>query len=585
MQVGSYSVDTKRMSTSYQDYGTVRTNEKKLYSRMRFISDLPDKFTPSFNSEDRVSSVTVGVFNILNTCVGGGTLSLPFAFAKCGWLVATILCLFSMICSMYSMNILCTMARKLGCSSYSDVMEKALGYNGKRLTTAILFFILSLVVIAFLVLLRDIASDVVEFFLPAGYHISSQLKNLITVVLTASSFPLMCSDNLHALRYVSYAGSVCVFILLLTVTHKTYLVNFTDVSSANQGFAPVGPARWGPKTFTDFFTAAPIIFISFLCQFNVLGVYSDLHKPTEANMGQVISVSMGTSAALFIAFGLAGYFFAYDNTADNILNNFPAHDPSVLIARVGLTLTLMCQLPMVMVPCRQALYPLIWPEINTADNHTLNLSEDAVANDLYASPTQGFTYDETNDSTNLIRKCSGNTEQSVLQAATSYRKRVLSFGQDTRETDGFGRIVTQDSSLVALDGGYAAYRARVLSFATDPEQAQEHFSGSTLLPVDRNFDIAITSATSRYLVTLVLVSIAFILAQTVPGVSTVWAIVGSSLGIAVAFLLPAYGYVCVWKNLGSDREVDSSVVVAYVMVGMSMVMIFVCTLQTLIKLF
>jgi hypothetical protein len=235
------------------------------------------------------------------------------------------------------------------------------------------------------------------------------------------------------------------------------------------------------------------------------------------------------------------------------------------------------------------MYPLIWPEINTADNHALNLSEDAKADGYYFSPCgdpEGAVDGEENEGMKMLRHIGGGHEQAVMQAASTYRRRVLSFAKDTNEDTGASRsrTATQDSTGLNLEDGYAAYRTRVLSFATDPELAQEEFSDATFVPVDRGFDIAITGTSSRYLVTLVLVSIASILAQAVPGVSTVWAIVGSSLGIAIAFLLPAYSYVRVWNSLGNGRKMDSHVLAAYAMVMMSAVLIVVCTGQTLVKL-
>ena len=537
------------MTEAYKGYGTVPTSssEGKRPSRSyKFLSELPDSFSPPFDNEGRVSTVTVGIFNILNTCVGGGTLSLPYAFSKCGWLIATLLCIFSMLCSIFSMKILCTLARKLGCSSYSDIMEKALGYSGKRATSFILFFILILVLIAFLVLLRDIAVAVVEFFTPDNYHLSVQLKNLVTIVLTSVSFPLMTSDNLHALRYVSYAGSICVFILLCTICQKTYTVNVTSPASYEHA-----PVRWGPESASDLFAAIPIIFISFLCQFNVLGVYSDLHRPSTENIDAVINRSMLISATLFTCFGLAGYFFAFDDTADNILNNFSSRDPAVLVARFGLTFTLMCQLPMVMVPCRQALYPLLWPEINTADNHSLNLTDGVVVDSHYSSPGGGLTPLEGEE-----------------ESAGFRRLRALSRG---------------NSDAILREA--LAYRVRVLSFAENSEQAVEALEGATLLPVDRGFDIAVSGASTRYLVTFVLISLALILSETVPGVSTIWSIVGSTLSIAIAFLLPGFSYICTWKKLGPSRQMDDAVLGSYFLIILSAVLITVCTYATLSKLF
>ena len=52
---------------------------------------------PPFDSEERHSSMLVATFNLVATIVGGGVLSLPFAFQKCGIVLATILMLFAAV--------------------------------------------------------------------------------------------------------------------------------------------------------------------------------------------------------------------------------------------------------------------------------------------------------------------------------------------------------------------------------------------------------------------------------------------------------------------------------------------------------
>lgn len=495
-------------------YGSIPSSRRQRYSK---ISDLPDNYAPSYDSSDRVSSVSVGIFNVLNTCVGGGTLSLPFAFAKCGWGVATLVVIISMICTNFSMRLLCVLARKLGCATYSDVMEKSLGNLGKRITTSLLFSMLFLVMIAFLILMKDIAADIVQFFTPASFALTERMKNLITIVLTAICFPLMTADHLHSLRYVSYAGTVCVLILLYSISSEAFRAYHDGILSEEQ-------LRFGPSKISDIFVGLPIIFISFLCQFNILGVYSDLDSPSDDRMRRVIDISMGVAAIIFAAFGLVGYFFASDETQDNILKNFSPRDPSLLIARIGLTLTLLCQLPMVVLPCRKAFYPLIWPELNTAQNHSQHRDGHIVE-----LPHPSSFYGEED---NLIRPSSATTRDRCFSASSG------------------------------MEGPVAVY-----------------------VPVDEGYDILVTQSSSRYFLTFGLVVLALFFSQAVPGVSTVWSIAGSTLSITIAFLLPAYAYISLWRQLDPIREPDTNIFAAYCLFILSIFLIIVCTFQTMLKLF
>ena len=59
--------------------------------------------------------------------------------------------------------------------------------------------------------------------------------------------------------------------------------------------------------------------------------------------------------SLFYIVGLCGYLYAYEETKDNILLNLPMDYKIVLIGRLGYGFTLMFGLPLVFLPCREAL--------------------------------------------------------------------------------------------------------------------------------------------------------------------------------------------------------------------------------------
>lgn len=504
-----------------EGYGAIPTNSKR--QKLTTISELPDYYSPAFDSSERVSTVTIGVFNVLNTCVGGGTLSLPFAFSKCGWLISSLIILFSMFCTSFSMNLLCTLSRKLGCATYSDVMEKSLGSIGKRITTLLLFGMLFLVIIAFLVLLKDISGDIIQFFLADSYILTDRMKNLITITLTALFFPLMAADHLHSLRFVSYAGTTCVLVLLFSITYEAY-------TAYNIGELTGETIRWGPTTSSDIFIGLPIIFISFLCQFNIIGVYSDLESPTDKNMNKVINISMSIAALIFVSFGLVGYLFASDHTQDNILKNFSPHDPSLLIARAGLTLTLLCQLPMVVLPCRKAFYPLMWPTLNTAENHSQHIDGQLVElphpSSFYGEDTSYHSPYISPRSSPFRNNMKNNNNANANNNANN---------NDSNNNDNINRERCYSNS--GIDGNVAVY-----------------------VPVDEGYDIIVNQSSSRYIITFGLVVLALFFSQTVPGVSTVWSIAGSTLSIIIAFLLPSFAYISTWNQLGSSKVMDTSII-------------------------
>ena len=62
--------------------------------------------------------------------------------------------------------------------------------------------------------------------------------------------------------------------------------------------------------------------------------------------------------SLFYIVGLCGYLYAYEDTKDNILLNFPLAYLDILVGRVGYGVTIMLGFPMVFLPCRSSILSL-----------------------------------------------------------------------------------------------------------------------------------------------------------------------------------------------------------------------------------
>ena len=259
------------------DYGATwdEQDTSALLLQADSVQALPDAWSPAYQSESRESSMTVATFNLLNTVVGGGALSLPYAFSKSGWLCGIIIVAFSAQLSLFALNLLCTLARKLSCDSYAAVVRKTMGRGSADLLDLIQFFMLLLVVVAFLILIRDIAGDIFEFAVldsasasasdaDGTPSLSPQQRTGLLCAIAAAMFPLMAQESLHALRHVSIVGSASVLLLLVVIAHKAVLANThggQDFFAAVAAGGPRGRARAWPVDVDGVLDALPIILI------------------------------------------------------------------------------------------------------------------------------------------------------------------------------------------------------------------------------------------------------------------------------------------------------------------------------------
>ena len=72
---------------------------------------------PTHYCPTRRATLVPATFNLVATIVGGGILSIPLAFEKCGLVLATILTVLSLVTTDFSLYILCSVSRRTGAGS------------------------------------------------------------------------------------------------------------------------------------------------------------------------------------------------------------------------------------------------------------------------------------------------------------------------------------------------------------------------------------------------------------------------------------------------------------------------------------
>jgi amino acid permease len=321
----------------------------------------PDRLVPDFESPKRESPIVVAIFNLSATIVGGGVLSLPLAFSKCGIMLGSILMIVAALVTERSLYLLCLCARLTGATSYGEVGKVAFGIYMEYFISLLIFVFLMFVLVAYMVLLQDIWSDLIEIIL--GLDSRPDAPTVLFCILFLMG-PFLAQRSLYALRYNCYVGFASVSILCLALCHHAIVTPL-----------PSTLRLWG-KDLDDVLFAFPIIILSFLSIFNVLPIQGSLLRPSRGRMLGVIDGAVGACFILMWIFGLAGYLYAGDNTNGNILNNTNIHaDWIFFLGRLGCGVTIMLAMAMMLLPARAGLLEVIDVFINGPHPVPVEVSE------------------------------------------------------------------------------------------------------------------------------------------------------------------------------------------------------------------
>ncbi|CAB9497755.1 Sodium-coupled neutral amino acid transporter 5 [Seminavis robusta] len=482
------------------------------------------------------SNITVATFNLVATIVGGGVLSLPFAFSKCGGaLYGLAWMLLAAICTDQSCVWLCWCARpvitttsddpdlqhRLMLSSYGQVGKAAFGDILEVAISALLFVFLVFVLIAYMVLVKDIWTPlIIRLFLHSqqtdiqSATVSQAQRDaywgpyvLLAIVLFMT--PFLVQRTLHALRFNCYIGFASVSILCIALVQHA----LQQETSSTHNNILLTRDFWTrpPESARDVIIAFPIIMLSYLCHFNVNPVQKALVDPTPARVHQVIHGAMLACGVLMTVFGIAGYAYVLgaDNAENavvqgNILLNCEEQqerigqvDVILLLGRLGCGTTIMLAMAMMLLPCRDSLLEVLdiffFRNDNppTADNNT--------------------NKDHPHEMSPLVfpdNDCSKTPPPSLS------------------------------------DNEWVHYTATVL-----------------------------------------IVAVCYVTAVKVPGVQIVWSLCGSSMAFTIAFILPAACYLQMIHRREAEQQEPMvslpSKILAWIVLIVSILAAIVCTIQTI----
>ena len=290
---GSFS--QSRLKGMFRQQSTFWQSERALFLRHPSLELL----VPAHDCESRKSSPAIAIFNLVATVCGGGVLSLPQAFLRAGILPSTLLMLVAAAVTNFSMYILCSCARRTGGRSYGDVTRNAFGPLAEIFTTVLLIFLLFLVLVAYMVLLKDIWTPVLLtcfpflrtiFLSPGGNDDDDAMdkaSHCMLIGLVVAVIPLLLQTDLHALRHTCYVGFASAVVLMLGVTRQALLLNLCEQPGLFQA-----SVVWVGET-DGIMYAFPIIVLSFFSIYNVLTVHGALFNPTRSRVKFVLDGTIG----------------------------------------------------------------------------------------------------------------------------------------------------------------------------------------------------------------------------------------------------------------------------------------------------
>lgn len=105
----------------------------------------------------------------------------------------------------------------------------------------------------------------------------------------------------------------------------------------------------------------PAFLLAFVCHHNSLLIYGSLKTPTIDRFARVTHYSTGISMLFCLLMAFGGFLTFGDRTLGNVLNNFPADNVMVTVARLCFGLNMLTTLPLEAFVCREVMLNYYFP--------------------------------------------------------------------------------------------------------------------------------------------------------------------------------------------------------------------------------
>lgn len=288
----------------------------------------------------------VAAFLLVNAALGAGVLNYPAAYDRIGGvLIATVLQLALIVVLAATMYVLIYCADQNNDGSYHDVLLTMCGKRSQQISAASIMLTCYGVSITFLIIIGDQYDRIfVSHLTECVWYIDRRFT--ITVTAICLILP-MC--YFQRLDFLKYAGTLGVFSMFYVVFLNIYQYCVLEVSEEKKN---------QPSTATGISMIAivPVFCFAYQCHEVVVPVYACMQEK-ERNMRSFAKTTALTLFILFVLYctaGTFGYLTFGSSVSSDIMQNYDANDPLVMIGILALVVKMITTYPPMIVCGRGA---------------------------------------------------------------------------------------------------------------------------------------------------------------------------------------------------------------------------------------
>ncbi|KAF3765831.1 hypothetical protein M406DRAFT_339173 [Cryphonectria parasitica EP155] len=303
------------------------------------------------------SGLRSAFMNMANSIIGAGIIGQPYAFRQAGLLSGIILLIGLTVVVDWTICLIVVNSKLSGANSFQGTVEKCFGRSGLIAISLAQWLFAFGGMVAFGVVVGDTIPHVLAAIWPGLRDVPvlgllTDRRAAIVVFVLGVSFPLTLYRDIAKLAKASTLALISMMIILVTVMVQGILTPSAERGSFSTPLLTIN---------SGIFQAIGVISFAFVCHHNSLLIYGSLKTPTIDRFSRVTHFSTGVSMLACMLIALAGFLTFGDRTLGNVLNNFPADNVMVNLARLCFGLNMLTTLPLEAFVCREVMLNYYFP--------------------------------------------------------------------------------------------------------------------------------------------------------------------------------------------------------------------------------
>ncbi|KUI57682.1 Vacuolar amino acid transporter 2 [Cytospora mali] len=303
------------------------------------------------------SGLRSAFMNMANSIIGAGIIGQPYAFKQAGLLSGVILLVGLTVVVDWTICLIVVNSKLSGANSFQGTVEHCFGRSGLIAISLAQWLFAFGGMVAFGVIVGDTIPHVLQAIWPGLSDMPvlgmlADRRAVIVIFILGVSYPLTLYRDIAKLAKASTLALISMVIILITVLIQGIMTPSADRGSFTTPTLTIN---------TGIFQAIGVISFAFVCHHNSLLIYGSLKTPTIDRFSRVTHFSTGVSMLACMLMALAGFLTFGDQTLGNVLNNFPADNTMVNVARLCFGLNMLTTLPLEAFVCREVMLNYYFP--------------------------------------------------------------------------------------------------------------------------------------------------------------------------------------------------------------------------------